>query len=1763
MGTCSAWRRQIGAGVLLFAICGAATAIEPYQEYRKRIESTQNLTALKSDLFGDSVSLYNGKTDFSVTDIDLPGNNSLPVRLQRRFNVELHLIGTTSYPTDIGGAGGWDVDVPYISGTFGPSAGWSDQRCSVSMVPTVNAGFNVAEVWQGNTIHVPGEGDRVMLALEASTPRPSDGISRKWTTAQRDAIDCIPMQSGLSGEGFRITTTSGIRYYFDRAVSRDAGLLEKSVGTAGVPFTLRTGRSRIYLLATKIEDRFGNKVEFEHDGYGHPTRIWSSDGRQITATYSGDQLASATTSGRTWAYTYGPVEGQPRLTQVLLPDGSSWKYGYSNAMRPAYGAWDGNSTADCAEQPPEVTANFTLTAEHPSGATGAFVFTNARHYRSGIHMSACAKRTSQSDWGTLISYELLTPNFFDVMTIQSKTIGGPGISQPLTWTYAFGGGYQPLWGSSGAPAVYPCASCASEKTVEVTNPDGTKNQYRYGFQYALNEGRLLGSSVLDKDGSVVRTEATRYMTTAEAAGQPFIPLYGLIYNGDDPSTAQVRPVVATTIVQEGTTYTSTTNAFDSYARPTSVTKASPSFSRTDATQYFDDTSRWVLEQVAKVTNTNTGRVVSQTSYDAMSLPYQVWSFGKLQQTITYNADGTAATVKDGRNNTTRLSSWKRGIPQSIAYADLTSMSAAVDDRGWIASVTDENGSVTGYGYDAMGRISSITYPTDSGVTWNTTTQAFQQIFGAEYGLSTGHWRQTVSTGNARKVVYFDAFWRPIVTREYDNAQVAATQRFQRFEYDHDGRTIFASYPGTTDALSAGTWTEYDALGRATSVSLDSEQGPLTTVTQYQAGNATLTTSPRGLSTRTGYQAFDQPGNDAPVWIQHPEGAFTDIVRDVFGKPKAITRRNADSTQSVTRSYVYDANEQLCKAVEPETGATVTQYDAAGNIAWTASGLSLPSVTACDTQTAYDSGRRADRTYDARNRVRTLTFPDSNGNQVWTYTNDGKPSQVVTNNDGGSTQVTNDYSYFKRGLIAEERMQQTGESIWVLGYRYDGNGASSGLVYPSGLLVDYAPNALGQPTKAGTYATGVSYYPNGGMKQFTYGNGIVHTMTQNARQLPSRVKDGAVLDDTYSYDKNGNVTQITDAVTPTYSRSMVYDNLDRLTQATSTAFGGDGIYRYTYDTLDNLRSAKLTGKRQHNYWYDASNRLTNIQDNAGATIGAIGYDLQGNVQNKSGQAFQFDYGNRLRVATSKESYRYDAYGRRVTATSTTNSPILSFYGQDGMLRRQDNRREGKNYEYVHLNGSLVAKLTTVVAPVTPALTVPSFSTTGDYTVSWSSVTYATSYQLEESANGGAWALAYAATAHSKAFSDRSAGSYAYRIRACQASACSGWSASQTVAVQFPPSAAPIISLPTTSPNGDYTVSWTTVSGAERYVLENSINGGAWSTTQDSTAFSVTYTSKAAGTYAYRVKGCNPAGCGPVSATATTQVIYPPASAPTLSVPAQSLTGAYTVSWAAVSGAATYRVEESVGGGAWAQVQETATPGTSFTGKAQASYSYRARACNVAGCGGYSATVTISVIRPPTGAPTVTVPSANSTGTYAVAWSGVTFATTYQVEESFNGGAWSQIHSAAGGGLTRSGRVTGSYGYRARACNAAGCGAYSATKSVAVTLVPAVPSITSSIKYQTDRSPIKIACSVSWTSIANADRYELWSYSGGPIQKQYDGSATSVSTSINQNVATYCAGQQAVRACNAAGCSAYSAPVTQSVEILETAMMEAPKEESDGE
>ncbi|MFA6135726.1 MAG: hypothetical protein WC869_17095, partial [Phycisphaerae bacterium] len=443
--------------------------------------------------------------------------------------------------------------------------------------------------------------------------------------------------------------------------------------------------------------------------------------------------------------------------------------------------------------------------------------------------------------------------------------------------------------------------CAWSSTTTIVGPNADWKRYTFGTSYRYNEGKLLKIEVGSDETNILSTTTKAYELAT--SGKPYAVRLGTSQQpyGDGYVAEYPRPEVSNVITQQGVDFTRAVQTgcvatgvycLDNFLRPTKVKRSSSTAnSIIETTTYFDQMSKWVLGQVS--TTAVGSKVVSQTDYDATTaLPLKTYSFGLLQQTLSYNADGTVASAKDGRNNVTAVSNWYRGVPRVITYADTKAESATVSGSGQLLSTTDELGYATSYSYDPMDRLTGITYPIGDTVVWNDTTLPFVAVAAAEYGIPGGHWKQTVKTGNGQTTTFYDAQWRPVLALTEDTGN-AASKSFVVNRYDAGGRLVFSSYPvasltSVNDTLQ-GTTTQYDALGRVIKVLQDSELGVLTSTTEYLTGFKTRTTNPRGFQTTTSYQAFDTPDTSRPTRIEAPEGVLTVINRDDFGKPLKVTR----------------------------------------------------------------------------------------------------------------------------------------------------------------------------------------------------------------------------------------------------------------------------------------------------------------------------------------------------------------------------------------------------------------------------------------------------------------------------------------------------------------------------------------------------------------------------------------------------------------------------------------------------------------------------------------------------------------------------------------------------------------------------------------------------------------------------------------------------------------------------------------------------------
>ncbi|MCY7297808.1 MAG: hypothetical protein LH616_01175, partial [Ilumatobacteraceae bacterium] len=774
-------------------------------------------------------------------------------------------------------------------------------------------------------LHTSAGDQSLLMESLPNTQRPSTGGPYHWTTNQNWWVSCLPATANTLvgetvGEAYLAIAPDGTKYTFNwlsKRIINSVSDYEPEVMQSQRPAYLF--RVEYQMLPTRIEDRFGNWVKYtwSNDEFARLQSISSGPvgttvaEQAITLAYNAyGSITSASDGTRTWTYDY--TAG----LKVTLPDGTFWQYsmGGSPASDEVLPVCTIDEMVD--HNTPEWRWACYAGGESPGARTNAVV----------IHPSG-----ARIDFTFDLIYQY-SPTSMGVyaMGITDKTISGPGLA-PATWKYGY------LMTKDAARAACFGFGCPIRIMTDQINPDSSVIRRIFGARLNIDEtvllGQFEGSLTPNSGGSRAITFSDRWGTDPLDDPTPIdgtVPTwykeldyrqapgdtspYYTVRVGINPLTAAILPsqtyaserrlpTVTRNLVQQDVTFTTQTNAFDAFARPASVTRSNVgssggNASRIETTTYYDDSAHWVLGQVATVIDGATGALMSKTDYDATTaLPIRSYGFGGLlQQTLTYNADGTLATAKDGLNHVTTLSSWYRGIPRTIAYPSGFNQYATVSPQGNVLSTTNELASVTSYGYDTLGRLNAITYPGGDTVAWNPLSSSFIPVALAEYGIPAGHWKQTVQTGNGRATTFYDARWNPVLTLTEDTA-LTSSKSFVVRRFDAMGREVFSSYPvaaaNVGDALP-GIVTEYDALSRAVKTKQDSELSVLTSTTEYLTGFQSRVTNPRGFQTSTKYQVFDAPNSDAPVQIDAPQGVSTTIIRDTFGRPLSVTRSGPGS-----------------------------------------------------------------------------------------------------------------------------------------------------------------------------------------------------------------------------------------------------------------------------------------------------------------------------------------------------------------------------------------------------------------------------------------------------------------------------------------------------------------------------------------------------------------------------------------------------------------------------------------------------------------------------------------------------------------------------------------------------------------------------------------------------------------------------------------------------------------------------------------------------
>jgi YD repeat-containing protein len=763
------------------------------------------------------------------------------------------------------------------------------------------------------------------------------------------------------------------------------------------------------------------------------------------------------------------------------------------------------------------------------------------------------------------------------------------------------------------------------------------------------------------------------------------------------------------------------------------------------------------------------------------------------------------------------------------------------------------------------------------------------------------------------------------------------------------------------------------------------------------------------------------------------------------------------------------------------------------------------------------------TYDTLGNLVSL----ANGmGQVTTYSNYNGLGQVghVVGPNGDTT----DYTYDPRGRIATKTTYPNGgTATWT--YGYDGFGELANLAAPDGETTTWNRNAVMRVTsivrndKDGASTEGFDYNANGDVTGHTVSRGGVTSLSETIRYdelgrvYQRQGNHGQLL--TYGYDGNGNVLSVVDAAGHTVSNE--YDALNRLKRTTSSggasppmpstapalsapAANSNGSYSVNWNSISGADRYILQKQTNGSGWGVVQNSGSTSFTLSGQGPGTYSYRVQACNGTGCGPWSSTATVTVTHIAGNIDGVPVDGSGNASIGGWACSAGLAQSINVDLYL--------GGPYGTGTFIGTYVANQSSEPA-VASACSVGSGG-------------YRFNIPLSATTRGQYGGKAIYIHGISPVGLDNS---------------LLGNSGNLTVPVNEP-AGAPSLSVPSTSSNGSYNVSWSAITDATSYTLQEQVNGGAWATAQSSSALSWTTSGKGNGSYGYRVQACNSSGCGAWSTTVSVTVLLPPPPPASLSVPASS-SGSVAVSWPASNTATSYNLQHRLGAGGWSAAYSGSGTSTTVTEGSTGSYTYQVQACNTGGCSGWTGSGAVAVTIPPASTPSLSAPSSSSADSYTVSWSGVSGATSYTLQEQFNGGGWSTVQANGNTSWGASGKGNGSYGYRVQACNAGGCGPWSGTSNVSVTLIPVTPAGLSATLYSEffpDTRPPKTVYSLtaSWSGAAGASSYNF-------KYCQQSGSCyttTTTATSVPEFYVQGATTSVAVQACNASGCSAMSAAVT---------------------
>ncbi|MES9901977.1 MAG: hypothetical protein ABW168_04740 [Sedimenticola sp.] len=994
------------------------------------------------------------------------------------------------------------------------------------------------------------------------------------------------------------------------------------------------GGVRTDYYITEMEDAHGNKITFNYHGDGKPFSPYNSY----------PLIKKIVTPSGTIYFNYsGLIEDSSKVDFIQLTSirfqGETWTYSKNSTASTGWKLLD--------------------SVRRPDGSKWYFHY----HTSSLVDAGKWSIKSVQSPYGAkthyAYQYKELAPGDVSTVIYRVKRDADTARGTPGgTWNYNYYPGYNSY------------LTGALDYTW-VKGPDKKEVYWHYGYQ-ALSSGTYSGQlwrmGLLDKKRICAKGSTSICSSRTAIQREEYSWTSQTISNEDvnGPRRFSASSVKVPLLTKKSTFrnddefYTEYSN-FSPYGVAKTVKQGEKGGEiRTIKRTTYDNLDTWVI-----------GVVSDETFQDVwgeadFKIDRSFYSHGKLKSekhleklklkpplesttSYTYYSNGNLHTVQDALGKVTTYSEYRLGIPQTIKREEGVTETQVVNADGTIASKTNGRGYTFAYGYDDLYRLNSIDYPEGENVsiTWNI----------SRYVLN----GSTLTRGGLREERKYSGLGLLVWLQRTDISSMEGMETITiKYRYDSEGRRIFESLPNSSNGFNYS----YDELGR-----LERKTFADSSFIEYQylSGNRVKVIDRRKNATTHTYRSWGDPAERELITIEAPEKITTSIERDKLDNIRSI------SQGSSTRTYHYNNMLQFTGSTDPETERTTLEVDLVGNI-------KSRQVGASGITRYY---------YDDLHRLDYIDYPGETGthNVDYVYYADSKVENV-THGD-----IARDFSYDNNGNRKQTDLtisSLTPAVTYSISYLYDDLDYLASTTYPSGRVVDYAPDAFGQPHQAGEFVTSANYHPSGLVESITYGNGVKTKYAINGQRhlidgiAVEHISTANVLVDlAYGYDSSGNLESIEETVPTEYLWSLSYDAVNRLSSADNV----EGRLGYQYDLTGNILSIQRDDTEIQGYLYDAKKyRLASL---SGRVSGDYLYDAYGNIQQAPNGTFTYNAAGNLieGSAGGNPHYQYDAGG--FMATKSVGGAISHyFYSSQGQLMHEVSLG-GASKDYIYLGTQLVA------------------------------------------------------------------------------------------------------------------------------------------------------------------------------------------------------------------------------------------------------------------------------------------------------------------------------------------------------------------------------------------------------------------------------------------------------------------------------------------